>query len=260
MNLKLRKIPMSWLLAVCFMVLGVLIKAVLVGYDTTALICCGIGALIVCYRLIKVLAKKHRKTAVILRRILTVCVCLVVISVAITGGIIVSGSRGAPEEDCDYLIVLGAGVNGTTPSLSLRERLDAAYEYLTAHPDAICVVSGCQGDGEAISEAQCMFNDLTARGIEADRVWMEEQATNTRENLRFSLELVENRTGVRPTEIGIVSSEYHLYRAGLFAEEQNVTAYGIPARTGWVTLRINYYLREIAAVWYYTILGGLYNA
>ena len=260
MNLKLRKIPMSWLLAVCFMVLGVLIKAVLVGYDTTALICCGIAALIACYQLLKILAKKHRKTAVILRRILTVCVCLVVIAVAITGGIIVSGSRGAPEEDCDYLIVLGAGVNGTTPSLSLRERLDAAYDYLTAHPDTVCVVSGCQGDGEDISEAQCMFNDLTARGIEADRVWMEEQATNTRENLRFSLELVENRTGVRPTEIGIVSSEYHLYRAGLFAEEQNVTAYGIPARTGWVTLRINYYLREIAAVWYYTILGGLYNA
>ena len=38
---------------------------------------------------------------------------------------------------------------------------------------------------------------------------------------------------------------------------EGVTSYGIPARTSWVTLRINYFLREIVAVWYYTILGGL---
>ena len=49
----------------------------------------------------------------------------------------------------------------------------------------------------------------------------------------------------------------HLYRAGLFAEEQGLTAVGIPARTSWVTLRINYFLREIAAVWYYTLFGTL---
>ena len=246
----------GWLPAACFVALGILMKTVLVGYSFSALICCGIGAVSACYQLLKLLAKKHRKAAAILRRILTVCICVVVIAAAITGGIIVKGSYGTPEADCGCIIVLGAGVNGTTPSLSLRERLDAAFAYLSAHPDTVCVVSGCQGEGEFISEAQCMFNELTARGIEAERVWMEEQAANTRENLRFSLELIEVRTGSRPTEVGIVSSEYHLYRAGLFAREQNITAYGIPARTGWVTLRINYYLREIAAVWYYTILGG----
>ena len=256
MEQKLRKQSIGWLLAVCFVVLGILMETVLAGYGFSALICCGIGALIACYQFLRLLAKKHGKAAMVLRRVLTVCICIVVLAAAITGGIIVQGSRGTPKAGCDYLIVLGAGVNGTTPSLSLRERLNAAYDYLSAHPDTICVVSGCQGNGEEISEAQCMFNELTARGIGADRVWMEEQAANTRENLRFSLELIENRTGARPAEVGIVSSEYHQYRAGLFAREQNVTAYGIPAKTGWVTLRINYYLREIAAVWYYTILGG----
>ena len=101
-----------------------------------------------------------------------------------------------------------------------------------------------------------MYNDLTARGIDPDRVWMEDRATSTRENIRFSLDLIEEKTGIRPEKIGLVSSEYHLYRAGLFAREENVTSYGIPARTTWITLRINYYLREIAAVWYYTLLGG----
>ena len=85
---------------------------------------------------------------------------------------------------------------------------------------------------------------------------MEDQAVNTRENIRFSLDIIEEKTGARPETIGLVSSEYHLYRAGLFAREENVTSYGIPARTSWVSLRINYFLREIAAVWYYIILGG----
>ena len=145
----------------------------------------------------------------------------------------------------------------TKPSLSLQERLDAAYQYLVTYPDAVCVVSGGQGNGEDITEAQCMYNELTARGIEADRVWMEHRATNTRENVRYSLDIIEERTGIRPTEIGLISSEYHLYRAGLLAHEENVTAYTIPAKTTWLALRNNYFLREIVAVWYYTLLGGI---
>lgn len=140
--------------------------------------------------------------------------------------------------------------------MSLQERIDAAYCYLLDHPDAVCVVSGGQGRWEEISEAKCMYNELTAMGIDPQRIWMEDQATNTQENLRFSLDLIESRTGIRPEEIGLVSSEYHLYRAGLFAQEEQVTAIGIPARTAWISLRINYFLREIVAVWYYTLLGG----
>lgn len=142
------------------------------------------------------------------------------------------------------------------PSLSLQDRLDAAYDYLVTYPDAVCVVSGGKGDGENITEALCMFNELTARGIAPERVWMEEQATSTQENIRFSLNLIEEKTGTRPERIGLVSSEYHLYRAGLFAREENVVSYGIPARTSWVSLRINYFLREIAGVWHHIILGG----
>ena len=158
--------------------------------------------------------------------------------------------------DCDYVVVLGAGVNGTRPSLSLQERIDAAYDYLVAYPDPVCIVSGGQGNGENITEAQCMYNELTAMGIETDRIWLEQRATNTRDNIRFSLDIIEEETGTRPDRIGLVSSEYHLYRAGLFARSENVIANGIPAKTSWVTLRINYFLREIVAVWYYTLLGG----
>jgi uncharacterized SAM-binding protein YcdF (DUF218 family) len=80
---------------------------------------------------------------------------------------------------------------------------------------------------------------------------MEDKSTSTRENLRFSLALIESRTGERPKTIGLVSSVYHLFRAGLFAADENVKALGIPAETTWISLRINYFLREIAGVWAY---------
>ena len=85
---------------------------------------------------------------------------------------------------------------------------------------------------------------------------MEEKATSTWENIRFSLDLIEEKTGQRPKTAGIVSNEFHLYRAGLIAKRQQLTGVGIPAETSWVSLRVNYFLREIVAVWKLIILGS----
>ena len=199
-------------------------------------------------------------TAKMLRQILCICLCIGILISAVTLGFVFQGSLGDPELDCAYIIVLGCGVNGTVPSLSLRERIDAAYAYLDAHPDTICVVSGGQGPGEDMTEAACMFRELTAMGIAPERILQEGRSTSTAENLRFSIEVIESHTGSIPTEIGIVSSEYHLFRASLMAEDLGLTPYGIPGTTSWFTLRANYFLREIAGVWYYVlfnrILGG----
>ena len=163
------------------------------------------------------------------------------------------------EEECQYILVLGAKVNGTAPSLSLSERIDTAYAYLTEHPNVIAILTGGQGPDEGISEAQCMFNLLTARGIDPQRLWLEDKATSTWENLVFSANLIESKTGIRPEKLGIVSSEYHLYRAGLFAGDCGIDAVSIPAKTSWFTIRLNYFLREAAGVWHYLILGGQYH-
>lgn len=192
--------------------------------------------------------------------VFTVFLCAGVLLAAITEGIIIHASFGSPEEDAFYLVVLGAKVRADGPSLSLQNRIDAAFSYLTAHPDTIAVVTGGQGEDEHISEAQCMFDRLTAMGIEKDRIWMEEKATSTWENLRFSLDLIEEKTGSRPSRIGVLSSEYHLYRASLFAEECGVEFVGIPARTTNPVLMVNYFLREVAGVWHFMLLGGQYHA
>ena len=163
-----------------------------------------------------------------------------------------------PDTDCEYIVVLGAKVNGTAPSLSLSDRIRAAESYLKAHPDTVAILSGGQGEDEGISEAQCMFEGLTAQGIDPNRLWLEDQATSTWENIRFTLDLIEEKTGDRPETIGLVSSEYHLFRADLFARECGVETVGIPSATSWFSIKLNYFMREAAGVWHYLILGDQY--
>lgn len=236
--------------------LGLFLRFAVVGYTFSAMICFGLLALVVCYKGIFLLGKKYRWVAKALHLVLDICVGLGVAVVSLTLMVICKESMGAAQVPCSHVVVLGAGVHGTVPSLSLRNRLDAAAAYLKENPDMICIVSGGQGEGEDISEAQCMFQDLVDNGIAPERIWMEDRSTSTEENLRFSLDLIESRTGVRPEAVGVLSSEYHLLRAGMMGEKVGVQVYGIPARTSRLSMRINYFLREVAGVWHEILLGG----
>ena len=247
-----RKIPPYAIAIILLCLLGMLI-GLFPGYRFSAGICFGIAVLIVIFQLLIRLEKTHLKLSKFLRQAFTLCLSLVILAAAVTGAAIIGASYGRTEQECGRLIVLGAGVNGTVPSLSLRERLDSAYAYLTDHPQTVCIVSGGQGSGEDITEAECMYVYLTGKGIDPDRIIREDRATSTQENLSYSLALVE------PTpsdSIGILSSEYHLYRASLIARQQGIDPIMIPAKTTWLSLRMNYYLREVAGVWYYMIFGG----
>lgn len=246
----------KWLIPLFFVLLGIFCFCAVHGHDFLGIVSCGIAGVISCYYLIALVRTKRIFAAKILNTVLTSLLCLGLCAFVITEAIIIHASRGDSDTEFQYLIVLGAKVNGTSPSLSLNDRLQSAYDYMTAHPDVIAVLSGGQGADEGISEAQCMFNELSKRGISADRLWLEDQATSTWENLQFSLRIIEEKTGTRPETIGLLSSEYHLYRAGLFAEACGIDAALIPASTSWPTIRLNYFMREVVAVWKFIILGG----
>lgn len=165
-------------------------------------------------------------------------------------GVIHEGGKEPPEEPADAVIVLGAGVNGTQPSLSLRTRLDAAADYLAANPEVPAVLTGGQGYGEEITEAQCMYNYLTERGVDADRLILEESASNTAENFAFSRELLKE-AGVDPSAdtVAVVTNDFHIARAKLLAARNGYGyAVGVPAELPWIHLEINYYLREAFAM------------
>ena len=195
------------------------------------------------------MARKHPFLTVLL-----VLLCAVALAFMVTGAVIL-GASAADDGEFRYLLVLGTEVHGTEPSPMLADRIRGAYDYLTAHPDAICIVSGGKGDEVNLSEAQCMFNELVELGIAPERILMEDRATSTVENFRFSLTLIEAKTGVRPEKLGVLSSEFHLLRARIFAREEGVTPIAIPAKTTDPGMFMSYFLREIVMVWYYTLIA-----
>ena len=130
-------------------------------------------------------------------------------------GLVVYGMVKQPDQAPDVLIVLGAGVNGTTPSHSLQLRLEKTLELMEDNPELTAVVTGGQGAGEDMTEALCMKQWLTERGIAAERVYMEDASTSTAENFRFGLPLLDEDAGT----VGIVTSNFHVFRSLCIAEK-----------------------------------------
>ena len=250
---------LPWLACAVLGVLAFFLKFMVPGYSFSALVCVLLIVLILFYTLMPLVGLKFPRFAKVLTRICTICLVIGLIVVGITEVLIVKASFGGPKEQVQYMVVLGAKVRNDGPSVSLWDRIYGAAEYLEEHPDTIAIVSGGQGADEPMTEAQAMYDELIALGIDPDRVWLEEKATSTWENLTFALDLIEEKTGARPEKLGILSSEYHLFRAKLFAKECGVEAVGIPARTSRLSQRINHFMRDVAGVWHYLILGGNYD-
>jgi uncharacterized SAM-binding protein YcdF (DUF218 family) len=173
-------------------------------------------------------------------------VCFAVLEALVVSG--ADGDGGGERVSC--VVVLGAGVNGTEPSLMLCTRLDAALAYLAGQGDIPVIVSGCQGNGEDISEAECMYRYLTARGVAPERVWKEERATSTRTNFTCSRALMAAR-GIEPTApFAYVTNDYHVYRAGVVAgvPQARGVAAKLPRSLYFDALEVNYFIREAFAL------------
>ncbi len=235
------------------------LKFCIPGYSFSALVCICLLAVILFYTFMPLVGLKFPALAKWTTRSFTVILAAGLLVVGITEAVIIRASFGDPGEHVDYVVVLGAKVNADGPSVSLMDRICAAYEYAESHPDTVLVLSGGQGTDEPITEAECMYRELLALGVDHLQLRMEDYATSTWENLNFSLEFIKNETGTRPTKIGVLSSEYHLFRASLFAKACGVEFVGIPARTSRWGQRINHFMREVAGVWHFLVLGGQYD-
>lgn len=251
--------PVPWLICGFLAILAYLCKFVFWGYSFSALVCCAVIAVITFYEVTRMLLHKNPKVIGRLRKIFTVCLVIGLVLVGITEAFIIEASFGDPRAYVDYVVVLGAKVRVTGPSASLWDRIYGAYDYLVEHPDAIAIVSGGQGDDEPMPEGEAMFEELIFLGIDPKRIWVEDKATSTWENITFALDLIEEKTGNRPKKLGVVSSEYHLFRASLLAKEAGVGFVGVPARTSRVSQMVNHFMREVAGVWHFLVLGGQYD-
>lgn len=168
-------------------------------------------------------------------------------------GRIIAEARKVPDDNADYIVVLGAHVYGGRMSASLLYRVEAACKYLERNPDTKAVLSGGQGEGEDISEAEAMRRYLEEQGIAPERILLEDTSTTTEENIRNTIQLI----GSSDQKMVLVSNGFHIFRAKKVAEKQGCTnVQGLGARTHVYTVP-NSYVREVVAVFIYMLFGKI---
>ena len=150
------------------------------------------------------------------------------------------------DETPEFVVVLGAQVQGDEPSLTLKKRLDKTLEFMQEHPDRTVIVSGGQGPDEAHTEASVMARYLIEHGADASRIIEEDKASNTRENLLFSAKPAE-AAGLDTSRVLIVTSDFHMCRAKYIARTLSMEPYGQASDTWPWILKVNYTLREVFA-------------
>lgn len=144
------------------------------------------------------------------------------------------------------LILLGAQVKPDgTLSRSLQDRVDAAYQYLIANPDAICITTGGQGTDEPLEEGNAQKKALIRLGIDETRILVEAKSRNTRQNMEFAYEIAMAH-GLSE-EICVVTHDFHMFRSLKLAENAGFTAYCTPAKTD-PYLYSGYYGRELMSL------------
>lgn len=177
---------------------------------------------------------------------------LVALFIGVSVVMVVAACRPAPDNAT--LVVLGAGIRDDRPSRTLRERLDAAYAYLTAHPDAPCILTGGQGPDEICTEASVMKAYLLDKGIDASRLYLEERSASTDENFEFSKQVAE-QNGL-PLSVAVVTQEFHQCRAQALAKKHGFTAVGaVTAHSKWDLLP-SYWIRDFAGLCRLVLLGS----
>lgn len=146
-------------------------------------------------------------------------------------------ARYEPDPDKDYLIILGCGIRKDgSPSPLLRGRIDRALDFRSRQraqtgKDLIFVTSGGKGPDEVISESASMKRYLLEQGIPEEQILEEDRSTTTFENMKYSKEKIKER---QPDgKIAFSTTNYHVFRGGLYARRVKMRAVGIGARTRW---------------------------
>ena len=121
---------------------------------------------------------------------------------------------GEPE----VMVIFGCQVKSWGPSILLQDRLDTALSYLENHPDMKIIVTGGKGDDEHMSEAQCMYEYLTAHGVDGENIYMEDQSRNTWQNVNYTFDLIRREGWDVTEDVVLVSSGFHLARIQMLWE------------------------------------------
>lgn len=163
----------------------------------------------------------------------------------------VHAARHQPARDKDYIIIPGCAIrkDGTLFPL-LRGRVDKAREIASLQEKEtgkapVFVPSGGQGKDECIPEAEAMKRYLTENGVPEDRILPEDASANTRANMKNSKVLIDGRT--ENAKVAFTTTNYHVFRTGVYAAEAGLKAEGTGSKTKWYFWP-NAFIREFIAL------------
>lgn len=229
-----------------FLALGAVLLAIPYHMQMTGLVLVLLGIIMVGSWLLWRRPTRRKQTLISVAAILAASgvICLMAAMNIIT-------TSGQPDwkraEQADYAVVLGANMKTDgTASRIMRQRLRAAMEFMERNPDAMVILSGGKGEDEPISEASCMYKTIVDMGADPERLLLEENSFDTRDNLMFSWDIIESRGGTEKA-VAVITSEFHERRAAYIGRTLGIETCAVPAHTDQWFYRVNYTLREVFA-------------
>lgn len=148
-----------------------------------------------------------------------------------------------PKElnEIDYILVLGSKLESGELSNTLKARLNKAVD-ISEYINVPIIVSGGNSQENELTEAEAMSAYLKEKGVE-NNILLEEEALDTRQNFLYTAELAG-----RESNILVITSEVHLFRAKMLAREIGFeSVYGTCANTD-LELYLYYNLREVVSI------------
>ncbi|MGA3602380.1 YdcF family protein [Lysinibacillus agricola] len=133
----------------------------------------------------------------------------------------------------NYIIALGSGLIGDKVPPLLSSRLDEAVKQYKKYGERpYIIVSGGQGSDEKVSEAYAMKKYVVdVHQIPTQKIFMEDQSTNTEQNLAFSKEIMDKHAQGKKYRSLFVTNNFHVFRASIYAKKARLDAQGVGSKT-----------------------------
>ena len=162
----------------------------------------------------------------------------------------IRAARHIPTFDQDFIIILGSKIreDGSLTPL-LQARVDKAIDFGNKQYEAtkkkiVYVPSGGQGKDEVTAEAEAIKKYLMSKGIKENQIMIEDKSKSTIENMKFSKDKIEEIN--KDAKISFATTNYHVFRSGVIANEQGLDCEGMGSKTKWY-FYTNALIREFVA-------------
>ena len=153
-------------------------------------------------------------------------------------------SKGNLKGEPDVLLVLGCRVRSEKAEETLEMRIERAAEFLKENKNTVAVAcGGIVHKDQFRSEAEVIYEGLTERGIEKERIILEDKSKTTAQNFINAQKLLD----LENKRVAFLSSEFHLMRASMIAKRCSLECSTVAAPSPKRLLFKNY-LREFWAI------------